>query len=136
MAHAPAKGSVSVTIEGHAVGEKREYYKDNLYRPIEVDRIVGVVPPAKEGGRTKELEEFVSKELRKGDRILAQPYASFLSPGAEFVLMDEKGKYELLLSGTFTPDDENAYGKISVAKLKITKKLSGLRRAWNYLKEL
>lgn len=136
MAHAPAKGSVSVTIEGHAVGEKFEYYGDNCYRPIEVDRIVGVVPPAKEEGRTQELEEFVKKELKEGDCILAQPYASYLSPGAEFVLMNEKGKYTLLLSGVFAPDDSNAYGTLEVTKLEITEKLSGPKRAWNYLKKL
>lgn len=135
MAHSPAKGSVSVTIVGHAVGEKFEYYKDNCYRPIKVDRIVGV-PPAKEEDKTKGLEEFVKKELKEGDCILAQPYASFLSPGAEFVLMNEKGKYKLLLSGVFAPDDNNAYGTLGVTKLEITEKLSGPRRAWNYLKEL
>lgn len=135
MAHQPAKGSVSVIIEGHAVGEKLEYYGDKCYRPIKVDRIIGV-PPANEESKTKELEEFVRKELKKGDRILAQPFASYLSPGAEFVLMNEKGKYELLLSGVFTPDDKNAYGDLAVTKLEITKKLSGPRRAWNYLKEL
>ncbi len=135
MSHLPAKGSISVTIEGHAVGEKFEYYHDNWYRPLKVDRIVGVAP-AKEEGKTKELEEFVKKELKEGDRILAQPYASFLSPGGEFVLMDEKGKYRLLLSGVFTPDDSNAYGTLGVTKLEITEKLSGPKRAWNYLKEL
>ncbi len=135
MSHMPAKGSISVAIEGHVVDEKFEYYEGNWYRPVIVDKVVDALR-TKEEGRTLELEAFVSKELKKGDRILAQPYASFLSAGAEFVLMNEKGRYELLLSGVFTPDDKNAYGNLSVSGLKITEKLSGPRRAWNYLKEL
>ncbi len=135
MAQIPAKGRVIVTIEGHPAGKKFEYRTDDYYRPIKVDTVVSVLPENGEDA-TKELEASVKQKLKTDDYVIAKPFATHLSPGADFVLMDEKGKYELLLTGMFMPDNNNAYGELKVSDLKIIEKLSGPKKVWNYLKEL